>query len=439
MLTWLKLAWKNTISNPLGLLLNLLLFALSVGLLYFLLVINDQLKQKFENNLAEIDLVIGAKGSALQMILCNMYHVDAPTGNIKISDVKPFLNPNYPLIKESVPLSLGDNYQGYRIVGTETSILNFYQAKVGKGNVWTNANQAVIGANVHKKLGLNIGDTFKSSHGFNQEDDLEHDHGSIQVVGILEDAGSVIDQLILTDTKTVWEVHNHQESEEDHSGHDHSGHDHSGHDHAGHDHHHKKPPSPSLSRADLIESEDQEITSLLVRYKNKKSFQSLSLPRNINANTNLQAVSPAITINMLYDRMGIGTRALQLLAILIAVVSALSIFISLFNALRARKYELAILRVNGAKPSGIFSLICFEGLIISFLGFLVGILISYIVLFSFADQLSEKYNYPFDMFMIHPSIYWLFIGSITIGLIAALLPAIKAYRINIHDILSKSQ
>ena len=102
----LSLSWKNLTNNALSMLLSLVLFALGVGLISLLLLLNRQVDEKFDKNLADIDLVIGAKGSPLQMILCNMYHIDAPTGNISIKAVRPFMNPKHPLIKLAIPLSL---------------------------------------------------------------------------------------------------------------------------------------------------------------------------------------------------------------------------------------------------------------------------------------------------------------------------------------------
>ncbi len=466
-MSWIRLAWKNIIHEPLTLLLHLMLFALSIGLMYFLLMLNDQLVKKFDNNLAGVDLVIGAKGSGLQMILCSMYHVDAPTGNISMADAKPFLNPNHPLIKTTLPLSLGDNYKGYRIVGTEHGVLDFYKAKLSEGRLWTHSLEAVIGAEVADALGLKIGDRFFSSHGLEEADDLSHDHAALTIVGIVAPSGSVLDQLIVTDTRTVWDVHDHQaipvveedDSEDDHAhdsheGHDHEGHDHAHHDHEGHDHHdhahhdhdhdhahhdHGQGHSnakPMLTRAELIAAEDQEITSMLIRYKNKTDFRTLSLARNINANTNLLAAAPPMVLNMLYDKMGLGTRALQFLALLIAIVSGISIFISLFNSLRTRKYELALLRVTGAKPASLFGLISLEGIILALLGFVVGIALAYLVFYLFAGQLSDKYHYQFNPLVLHPSIWWILLGSVGIGFLAALFPAIKAYSMDIHHTLS---
>ena len=167
----IKLAWKNSVHNPLNLLLNLILLTLGIGLISFILSINTQLKDKFDKNLADIDLVIGAKGSPLQLILSSMYHIDSPTGNISIGECKAFLRDGHPLIKRSVPLSMGDNYKGFRIIGTDHAILELYNAEIETGEYWSNLLEVTVGASVARELNLELGSTFKSSHGFNDDED----------------------------------------------------------------------------------------------------------------------------------------------------------------------------------------------------------------------------------------------------------------------------
>ena len=377
----IKLAWKNTVHNPLNLLLNLVLLTLGIGLISFILTVNSQLKDKFDKNLAEIDLVIGAKGSPLQLILSSMYHIDAPTGNITIGEAKAFLREGHPLIKKSVPLSMGDSYKGYRIIGTDHSILELYNAEIQEGKNWSSLLEVTAGAVVAEKLNLSIGSTFKSSHGFNDDDDMVHDHGTFKVVGILKETGSVIDQLLLCNTQSVWEVHAHHGDEETSDGegqHDHS-HDESAKDHRN-----------DMSREHLLEHPDEEITSILIQYVSRTNFQALSMPRNINENTDLQAASPAYEINRLYDMMGTGTKALQLIALLIAIVSGISIFVSLLNSLKQRKYELSLLRVLGGTPASLFGLIVLEGLILASVGFVCGYLSSNIAMSVLSEALNEK-------------------------------------------------
>jgi len=439
-----KLAWKNIIHNPLNLLLVVLLFALGVGLINFLLTVNEQLKNKFDNNLAGIDMVVGAKGSPLQMILCNMYHIDNPTGNISVKEAKPFLNPRHPLIKKAVPLSLGDSYEGFRIVGTDYKILDIYAGEIGSGALWKNDLEVSIGKSVADKTGLKLGDSFFSSHGFVQDDDFAHDHAAFKVSGILKETGSVLDQLILTNTATVWKVHEHEEGaeEEEHDHDDHSGHDHEGHDHAHHDHDHEHDHDHAGHDHDtpafnLLEHEDKEITSVLVQFKSRSNFQALNMPRNINQNTDMMAASPAIEINRLYDMMGVGTRALQMLAFLISIVSAISIFISLFNSLKSRKYELALIRVVGAGPGKLFTLIILEGIILALISFVVGIILSHIALWFMAGNMSESYKYNFSSWSFGKREFYLFLFSLLIGFLASVIPAWRAYRTDIHETLSK--
>ena len=171
----LKLAWKNLTNRPLSMLLTLVLFALGVGLTSLLLLLNKQLTDKFEKNLAGVDVVLGAKGSPLQLILCNMYHVDVPTGNISLHSARPFLNPRHPILKQSVPLSLGDSYKTYRIVGTLHDFVSLYGGQIAEGKLWNAPMETTIGATVAARTGLKIGDIFASNHGLTMDGDEHED------------------------------------------------------------------------------------------------------------------------------------------------------------------------------------------------------------------------------------------------------------------------
>jgi putative ABC transport system permease protein len=430
----LTLAWRNIISNPLNLLMSIILFGLGVGLISFLLLFNTQLKDKFDKNLAEIDLVVGAKGSPLQMILCNMYHIDNPTGNIPIKNAAPLLKDLHPLIKKAIPLSLGDNYKSYRIVGTNHDFVDLYGGKLKEGQLWKEVLEVTIGKSVADETGLKIGDTFSSAHGFT-EDDHVHDEHSFKVTGVLEGTGTVMDQLILTNTASVWKVHEgHGDDSENHD-HAHEGEEH---DHAhGDDHAHDDGHIHDNSNQDLLHHMDQEITSVLIQYKNRTNFQALNFGRNINENTEMQAASPAIEINRLYNMIGVGTDALRGLAILIAIVSALSIFISLFKSMRERKYELALLRVMGAGRGKVFSLIILEGLILAVIGFLIGTLLCHIGMETIAKYLKADFRYSFTGWTWIKEEWWVFGVSLVLGFVAALIPAIQAARTDINKTLSE--
>jgi putative ABC transport system permease protein len=434
----LNLSWKNLTNKPLNMLLSLILFGLGVGLISLLLVLNDQLQDKFEKNLAGIDLVIGAKGSPLQLILSSMYHIDAPTGNIPIQAATPFLREGHPIIEAAIPLSLGDSHRGFRVVGTEPKMLELYNASMAEGRMWEKTLEVVAGAAVADELGLNIGDTFKSSHGFDQNEDLIHeDAESFKIVGLLSPTGSVIDQLLLTRFSSSWAVHEHgTEAAEPHHPED-EGHDHEEHDHDANDHVHAEHASENNDPypEGLLSYQDKQITSILVKFKGH-NIQALNMQRAINENTEMQAATPAIEINRLYALMGTGTKALRWLAIVIIIVSGLSIFISLYNSLKERRYELALMRVMGASRGKLLALIIMEGLVLAVLGYLLGMLLSHGSMYLLAEQMKATYQYDFSWasFLIEEA--YLLGGALLIGLVAALIPALQVQGMDISDTLA---
>lgn len=436
----LKLSLQNLLHKPLNLALSLVLFSLGIGLISLLFNLNKQITQKFESNLAGIDLIIGAKGSPLQLVLNGLYHIDAPTGNIPLKSVKPFLNPKHPLIKTAVPLSLGDSYQGFRIVGTNTSLPQLYKAELKSGNWWEKSMEVTLGSIVAETSKLKIGESFFSSHGLTNDSFNIHGHAAFKVVGILKSTGTVCDQLILTSAESIWDVHAHQgqtdANAEPKDAHDETEHDHKegeeehAHDEVEHDH---KEGEKHVQ--DSLDEEGKDITTLLIQYKSRTNIQALNMMRNINQNTDMQAAAPAIEINRLFSMMGIGLDALKILAWVIAFVSGLSIFISLYNSLKERKQELGLMRSMGARPVTLFSLIILEGLIIAILGYLLGMFLSHLVLFLSADDVFKAYKYKLNAFSFIREEAGLLIGALVIGFIAAIIPAIQAYRTDIAKVM----
>jgi putative ABC transport system permease protein len=432
---FLYLAWKNLTTRPLSTLLSCVLFALGIGLTSLLMLLSDQMTQKFERNLAGVNVVVGAKGSPLQLILCNMYHLDVPTGNIMLSAAKPFLNPRYPLFERAEPLSLGDSYKGFRIVGTLRSFPTLYNGQLETGGkMWENPFEVVLGASVAEKAGLKLGAQFQSNHGL-MEDADPHAHGALKVVGILQPTGTVLDQLILTATQTIWETHAHEneaaETPEEHAEHE------GEHDHAAHE---EKPEAIATDdRAQLLAETDstRQITALLIKFK-VKNIQALNFQRNLNENTGMQAATPALEINRLFEMLGFGEQALRALATVIVVVSGLSIFIALFNSLKERRHELALMRVMGASRAQVLGLILLEGLILSLLGFAFGILLGHVAMQVLDHFMSGAYAHVFTGKTWLQSEWRLLAAALGVGFLAAIVPALNAYRTDISITMSRA-
>ena len=418
----LKLSWKNILSRPLNTVLSLILFILGVGLISLLLLFNKQLTDKFERNKGGINLVLGAKGSPLQLILSSVYQVDNPTGNIPIAEARPFLNPKHPLIKLAVPLNLGDSYQSFRIVGTTHDYLSVFGGDIGSGEIFEEDFQVTIGYEVARKTGLKPGDEFASVHGFGAAIDTHEDH-PYRVASVLKRSNTVLDQLILTNLSSVWESHAGHEEEQvpDSLAHDHA--------------HHGVHTLAHLFEM-ASEGDDNDITSILIQFKNETDFKSLSMGRAINENTDLMAAYPAYHTARLFEQMGVGDLALRALAVIIVIVSALSVFFSLFSSLKDRKYELAIMRVMGASRSKLFLLVILEGLMVAFIGFLLGIAISHFGMEVLARYLQDAYQYKFTGSLFLKSEFVLLAGALITGFLAAIIPAIQASRTDISETLA---
>lgn len=229
--------------RPLTTALNVLLLAISVAMLVLLLQLGTQASERFDRDARGIDLVVGAKGSPLQLILSSVFHIDQPTGNIPLS-ARTLLERD-PAVAKVVPLALGDNFDGFRIVGTDKGFAALYGTRLAAGRAFAAPMEAVIGAEVARATGAGLGQKFIGSHGLGEDEDgaQGHDHAPFVVVGILAPTGGVADRLILTSVESVWAVHGigadgWQDGETDHE------------DAAGHTHEHEEGCASSASSAD---------------------------------------------------------------------------------------------------------------------------------------------------------------------------------------------
>ncbi|MPT35933.1 MAG: permease, partial [Flavobacterium sp.] len=199
-----KLAWRNTWFKPLSTTLSIILLTASVAIITVLILLQKQFEEKFSSNADGIDLVLGAQGSPLQLILSSVYQVDAPTGNIDYQEAKKWMT--NPFVKTAIPLAFGDNYHGFKIVGTTTDYMEKYAAKVVSGKAFEKDFEVVVGSEVAKKLNLKAGDKFFGSHGDAEEGEVHEEH-AYHIVGVLSETGKVIDNLILSNIQSVWAMH----------------------------------------------------------------------------------------------------------------------------------------------------------------------------------------------------------------------------------------
>ncbi len=434
------LSFKNIFHKPVGTVLSILLLTLAVGIISILIHVNNSIENQMNNNLKGIDMVVGAKGSPLQLILSSVYHVDSPTGNISLADANSITRNR--MVKNSTKLSFGDNYKGFKIVGTEKNFLELYKCDVEDGRIWKKSLEAVVGNKVAEILELKIGDEFTSSHGLGDYGE-SHEDSVFKVVGILETSNSVADQLILTSLESVWDIHKeHDHDHDEEHDHDHDEeHDHEhdeeyDHEHdEEHDHEHDEEHDHEHDEEHEHGEDSKEITSILVKFDSPMNI--ISFPRYINEETNMQAAVPSYEISRLFKIFGIGFETLTYLAYLIMFVSGLSLFLNLLNSLKERKYEMALIRTIGGTKIQTSLMLFYESIILCIIGFIGGIILSRVGILVISNLLEESLNYSISIpVLLSNQEIFLLIFSISIGILACVIPAVNVYNMNISKTLS---
>ncbi len=387
-------------ARPLNTALSVLLLALGVATIVLLLLVVGQAEERMHRDARGIDLVVGAKGSPMQLMLSGIYHLDAPTGNIPLSAVA-VLSKNR-MVKRAMPLALGDSWKGSRIVGAARAYADHYGAELAAGRYYDKPMEAVLGADVAARTGVGVGGSFKGAHGLGSEGD-EHEQ-AYAVVGVLAKSNSVIDRLVLTSIESVWQVH------EEHQG-----------------------PEDQADRKALEEA--REVTVVLVQYASP--LAAATLPRQINSQSELQAASPAYETARLFSIVGVGVEALRAFAAVLILAAGLSVFIALYSALEERRYELAVMRTLGASPGKLFGLLIGEAIVLSLLGVVLGLALGHALASALGAWLENQQQYPVTGLEWRPEELWVAGIALAVGVMAAVVPAWRAYRTDVSRTLAQ--
>ena len=423
--------------------LSIMLTAFGVSIALLISQFGNHIQNRINLDGQGIDIVVGAKGSPLQLILSSVYHIDIPTGNIAYSQAKKIMS--NPQIEESIPLALGDNWRGFRIVGTTTNYIRHYDMSLSTGRYWDQNFEVVVGSSVN----LDIGDEFMGVHGL-LEDGSSHEEHKYNVVGILKPSGTVIDRLILTSLNSVLDIHglhkvdnsfeknhehqhDHEHHKEEH--HDVHEHDHDKEKHKSEDENHHKHSKNDKETYKTNELGSSEITALLI--KTKSPIANINLPRSINRESSLQAANPALEINRLISLFGIGSKSFAILSLILILIASLNIFSGLASNLENRMGDLAVLRAVGFSKKRIFKIIVLEGILVVLIGILLGILIGFLLFSILTHNIftlqttNASLIFNLDFILI---ILFVFFA----GLIAAIFPAYRGSKISIANQLSRT-
>jgi putative ABC transport system permease protein len=395
----IALAFRYLWSRPLAAILNLLLLTLGLASITFVLLISEQIDRAFQRDLAGIDLVVGAKGSPMQLILAGVFHIDVPPGNISMEDVQQLRK--QPQVDKLLPLSLGDSFRGFRIVGTTPEYLSHYRMSFAQGQAWSRSMEAVLGAQVAQSTGMKSGDSFIGSHGLGGGG---HEHGEYhyRITGVLAPCGCVMDRLILTATESVWQVH-------------------------------EKAMAVDDEDRKALEAE-REITIALITYKSP--LAAVSFPRYVNGSTGMQAAAPAVEVSRLLRMLGVGSEVLRGVGAVLLFTAALSVFIALWNAVRERRDDLAMLRMLGATPAKVAALLVCEALWLAVLASVLGLAAGHAMTALVGLLLEGQRSLPMTGRLWVPAEACIPAAAVAVAIVAALIPTVSAYRVDVARLLN---
>ncbi len=445
-----KLSFSYIKKRPLSTLLNVLILALGIATLIVLLLVSDRMQHNLTRNAEGVDLVVGAKGSPLQLILSAVFHIDAPTGNISIAEAETIMQD--PAVAQAIPLALGDAYQGFRIVGTTHAYPAHFGGEPERGRLWEGALEATLGAVAAREAGLEVGSTFYSAHGLGAGGEA-HDEHPIEVVGVLAETGTILDRLLLTSIETIWEVHgahgedDHPDDDENHNDDDHP-HDDENHNDGPHPHNddhddsvHDEEAASSQPVARRSgppgmgpQAPEREYTAVLIRYASP--LAAIAFPRFINTETSLQAAAPAYETARLFDLLGVGFDAVRVFGFILVLVAVLSVFVALLNALKDRRYDLAIMRSLGASRRKLMAHVLLEGLLLAGMGTLLGLLLGHLAAAGIGSAVEQTQGLALGGFGFVAEEFIVVMLALGAGILAAIIPAYQAYRTDIARVLA---
>ncbi len=439
-------AWRR----PLSTLLVVVLLAVGVATIALTLILARELDERLARDAAGIDLVVGAKGSPLQLVLAGVYHVDVPPGNIPVSAIAQ-LRAN-PQIAEVIPLALGDALRGFRIVGTEPAFARLYGGTLREGRLWDKPQEAVLGSEVARATGLAVGDAFAGSHGL-AEGGGEHADAPYRVTGILAPTGTVLDRLVLTAIASVWAAHDVHHADAAHDAQEAAGAAHADHapDKDAHatdarraaDRHQddrrdgeRRPGerAPRAGSGNAGEPPAREVTLALVRYRSP--LAAASLPRAINHDTAWVAASPAYETARLLTVFGAGVDLVRGFALLLMAASGLMLFVALAQAFEDRRYDLAILRTLGASRWQVAAVLLIESVVLAAVGAALGIALAHGAALAVGAVLPEAAPLAAAARRWAPAEWVVVAIALAAGILAALWPAWRAARLDVAATLA---
>lgn len=415
----INLILKSLRNRALTSFLTVVSIAFSIALLIGVERVRTGARESFSNTISQTDLVVGAKGGTVQLLLYSVFRLGSATDNVEYSSYEEIRR--HPSVEWTIPFSLGDSYRGFRVVGTDENFYERYRfqrdrhIEFSEGRAASELFDVVLGSDVARDLQHKLGDQIALTHGVTDGFGIiQHSDKPFQVVGILKKTSTPVDRSVYITLEGMEAIHIDWSD--------------------------GAPPMPgketSPSQLKKEEIEVSQITSFLLRTKNR--LETLLLQRTINdyKQEPLMAIIPAVTLNELWTSIGYAEQGLRLVSIFVLVVGFIGMLVSLYTSLESRRREMAILRAVGAGPRQILCLLVGESFLLTVLGIGFGTLLVYVLLKVLQPIIETQFGLFIPITAPTP-VELIFVACAALfGLIVGLAPALKAYRNTLSDGLS---
>lgn len=394
--------------------LTILSIGLSVALLLGVEKIRTESRTSFTNTISGTDLVVGARSGPIQLLLYSVFRIGHATNNISWESYREISES--PAISWTVPISLGDSHKGYRVMGTSDDYFTHFrygskkELSLAAGQPFSDLYDAVLGAEVARKLGYRVGDKVVIAHGAGEVSFIKHDDKPFTVTGVLEPTGTPVDQTVHVSLAGIEAIHADWQGGR---------------------------PLPGLSlSADQVRKLNlttRAITAFFVKLKSPIATFKMQRIINQYKEEPLTAILPGVALQQLWELIGVAEKTLMAVSAFVVVVGLLGMLTMMMTSLNERRREMAILRSVGVQPIHVFSLIIGEALLVTTIGVIVGIILLYGLLLLAQPLLMTHLGLYIEISTL--SRYELMLIGLVLlfGAVAGLVPGYRIYRYSVND------
>ncbi|ALG53040.1 ABC transporter permease [Vibrio parahaemolyticus] len=409
----IKLAWKSLMNRKATAVLTIMTVAISVILLLGVERIRTQAKDSFANTISGTDLIVGGRSGQVNLLLYSVFRIGNATNNIDWKSYQEFSR--HRAVDWAIPISLGDSHKGFRVMGTNHSYFEHYKygskqpLTFSKGKEFNGLFETVLGSDVAKQLGYQIGSEIIIAHGISDVGFSRHDKLPFKVVGILAPTGTPVDKTVHVSLEAIEAIHVGWESGA------------------------RLGPTPDAKVLQERDFQPKQITAMLVGLKSR--IQTFALQRQINnyPKEPLSAIMPGVALHELWGMMSVAEQALMAVSGFVVIAGLLGMLSSLLTSLQERRREMAILRAMGARPRHVFSLLISEASLLTAAGIVTGVLGLYAILALLQPLIQQHYGINLTLSTL--SAYeWMLLSFVQCaGIVIGFIPAFRAYRQSLSD------